>query len=396
MHILESYALQNDLKIDKALLYEKFFPLAVDEYITLDTSSMGTSAMKYDHWQLVVDIIKPFLESKGIQIVQLGEKNCTPLQGCYMAIGQCNFNQKSYVIKNSLLHLSSNNQSSHISSHFDKKSIILFPYNCHVSQFKPYWSSEENLQILQGNSSEEKPSFNPSESPKSINSIKPEDIAEKTLSYLGINTFKPEYRTLRIGSSFNRPRIESNLTHLLDAKKLGMSSLIMRMDLNFNEENLLKQLQACPCSVITSQPLSDFIIDNYHKQIVELVYYITDDHSPEFIEKVKSKSITFLLRTRKSGSAIEDLKLDYFDLGMIQPIKEKSKDDFPELKGKNNLYYKSKHFIVHNNNFYPGTAALTKLKQGNPTMDHEPQEVIDEPIFWEEQDHYHFFEKVVD
>ena len=74
MHILESYALQNDLKIDKALLYEKFFPLAVDKYITIDTSSMNTSAMSYDHWQLVVDIIRPRAEAEGIQIVQLGEK----------------------------------------------------------------------------------------------------------------------------------------------------------------------------------------------------------------------------------------------------------------------------------------------------------------------------------
>ena len=394
MHILESYALQNDLKIDKALLYEKFFPLAVDEYITIDTSSMNTSAMSYDHWQLVVDIIKPSLEAKCIQIVQLGEKNCTPLTGCYMAIGQCNFNQKSYVIKNSLLHLSSNNESSHISSHFDKKSIILFPYNCYVSQFKPYWSSPQNLEILQGESSNLRPSYNPNENPKSINTIRPEEIAEKALCFLNINTFKTQYKTLRIGSSFHRPRIESNLSHLLDAKKLGMSSLIMRMDLNFNEENLIKQLQNCPCSIITNRPLNDFIISNYHKQIVELVYYINDDHDPEFIKKIKSKSITFLLRTRKDQEAIKDLKLDYFDLGMIQPIPEKNKNDFIELKDKNNLYYKSKHFIIHDNQFYPCTAALNRLKQGSPTMEHEPQEVIDDPIFWEEEEHFQFFEKI--
>ena len=393
MHILESYALQNDLKIDRASLYEKFFPLAVEKYITIDTSSLSTSAMHYDHWQLVVDIIKPFLDNKGIQIVQLGEKDCTPIKGCYMAIGQCSFNQKSYVIKNSLVHLSSNNESSHISSHFDKKSVILFPYNCYVSQFKPYWSSPENLEILQGESPTERPSFNPSESPKSINTIEPEAIATKALRFLGIDTFTPEYKTLRIGASFYRPRIESNLSHLLDAQKLGMSSLIMRMDLNFNEEMLIKQLQACPCSVITNRPLNDFIINNYHQRIVELVYYINDDHDPDFIKKVKSKSITFLLRTRKDEVFTQDLKLDYFDLAMVNSIKEKSKEDFPELKDKNNLYYKSNHYIIHDNQFYPSTAALIRRKQGSPTMDHEPQEVIDDPLFWEEEEHFHFFVK---
>ena len=57
MHILESYALQNDLKIDRPFVYEKFFPLAIDKFITIDTSNLGTPALTYDHWQLVVDLI---------------------------------------------------------------------------------------------------------------------------------------------------------------------------------------------------------------------------------------------------------------------------------------------------------------------------------------------------
>ena len=78
---------------------------------------------------------------------------------------------------------------------------------------------------------------------------------------------------------------------------------------------------------------------------------------------------------------------------MVNSIKEKSKEDFPELKDKNNLYYKSNHFIIHDNQFYPSTAALIRRKQGSPTMDHEPQEVIDDPLFWEEEEHFHFFVK---
>ena len=99
MHILESYALQNDLKIDRPNLYEKFFPLATDKYITIDTSNLGTQAMTYDHWQLIVDLIYPKLELMGISIVQLGDKNCTPLTKCYLAIGQCNFNQSGFFCK---------------------------------------------------------------------------------------------------------------------------------------------------------------------------------------------------------------------------------------------------------------------------------------------------------
>ena len=79
MHVLESYALQNDLKIDRPSIYEKFFPLAVDNFITLDTSNLGTSALSYDHWQLVVNLIGPELEKNNIKILHLGDRGDTPL-----------------------------------------------------------------------------------------------------------------------------------------------------------------------------------------------------------------------------------------------------------------------------------------------------------------------------
>ena len=77
MHVLESYALQNDLKIDRPLLYERFFPLAVDKFITIDTSNLGTSALSYDHWPLVVNLIHSKLQEQQISIIQLGNKEDT-------------------------------------------------------------------------------------------------------------------------------------------------------------------------------------------------------------------------------------------------------------------------------------------------------------------------------
>ena len=88
MHVLESYALQNNLKIDKAEVYERFFPLAVDKYITIDTSSLKTPAMSYSHWQIVIDLIKDKLKELNISIIQLGEKECKPLSDCDLATGQ--------------------------------------------------------------------------------------------------------------------------------------------------------------------------------------------------------------------------------------------------------------------------------------------------------------------
>ena len=392
MHVLESYALQNDLKIDKASVYEKYFPLAVDKFITIDTSNLGTSALAYDHWQLVIDLIHAKLEEQGIKIIQLGNKDCVPLRQCYMTLGQCNFNQKAYVLRKSLVHVCPNNESSHIASVYNKKSVVLFSNNCYPSQFLPYWTEKDNLEILKPHSSR-KPSFNPNENPKSINAIKPEDVAQKILNFAGIHTFVPEFETVKIGSSFHRPRIESTLTHLLDTKKFGVSSLIIRMDLNFNEDVLRKQLESCECSIITTRPLSDEILNEHHKKIVELVYYIEDDNDPSFIQKVKEKSITYLLRSRKEKEQTSDFKLDYLDYGLVNQMPTRSQNDFEELKGLENLYYKSTHFIIHNNKFYPSTVAYSKNIQGSSSMQHDPQPVIDDPLFWEEEEHFHFFVK---
>ena len=393
MHVLESYALQNDLKIDRPSIYEKFFPLAVDKFITLDTSSLGTSSLSYDHWQLVVNLIGPELEKNNIKILHLGDRGDTPLANCYSAIGQCNFNQKCYVINKSLVHVSPNNESMHIASSLGKKCVSLFSNNCFPNQFAPYWGDKKYMEIMSPPTTE-KPSFNPQENPKSINRIMPEKIAEKVLNLAGIVTFVSEFKTLRIGNAFNRKRVESTLAHLLDPEKIGVSSLIVRMDLNFNEEALKAQLEASPCSVITNKPFSDDILKQYAKRIVELVYYIEDDSAAgvDFIDKVAEKSINFLLRSRETSSKLNDYKLAYFDYGQVHQIPTKDKQDFEELKGKNNIYYKSNYFIIHNNSFYLSSASLS-AGSGFPSMDHEPQPIIDDPLFWEEEEHFHFFVK---
>ncbi len=392
MHVLESYALQNDLKIDKPFINEKFFPLAVGKFITIDTSNLKTASLAYSHWQLVVNYMTPHLEDHDIKVVHLGDKGCAPLAGCYTAVGQCNFNQKAYVIKKSLVHASPNNESSHVASLYNKKAVVIYPHNCYPSQFTPYWTQPKRLKIIKP-SSNQKPSFNPNESPRSIDTIPPEDIAQKILLLAGIKDFSPSFKTLQIGAAFSQRKIESDLTHLLDIEKLGIGSLIVRMDLNHNEDALRKQLEGCACSIITKRPLSIELIEKYHKKIIELVYYIQDDNDPNFIRKIKQKSIQYLLRSRQDEKKTADFKLDYFDYGLVEHIRDRNKDDFKNLKGKNKIYYKSNRFIIHENNFYPSTAALLRNIHATPSMEHEPHEIIDDPLFWEEGEHFHFFEK---
>ena len=96
------------------------------------------------------------------------------------------------------------------------------------------------------------------------------------------------------------------------------------MDLNFNEEALVKQLEVCSCSVITNRAFDLGILQKYHERIVELVYYLEDDNSPDFIRTVKEKSINYLLRSRKTEEETNGFKLDYMDYGLIHQIPQKN------------------------------------------------------------------------
>ena len=156
MHVLESYALQDNFKIDEPFIYEKYFPMAVQgKYITIDTSSDDESN-KYSHWVMVLDFLAPHLKNLGVTVVQLGNKEDQQIPGCYIAVGQTDNNQKAYVIKNSHLHISANSLSLQIASGYNKRIVALFG-NSYYEQFKPYWSSENDVTVLKGYRS--KPSF---------------------------------------------------------------------------------------------------------------------------------------------------------------------------------------------------------------------------------------------
>ena len=67
MHLVETYALSCGAKIDKPLIYEKYFPLPQVKYITFQPFS-GAPSKNYDFWQQVIDILFPILQNKDISL----------------------------------------------------------------------------------------------------------------------------------------------------------------------------------------------------------------------------------------------------------------------------------------------------------------------------------------
>ena len=392
MHVLESYALQDNLKIDKPSIYEKYFPMAVEgRYITLDVSSDDESN-KYSHWDMVLDYMSPYLKEKNITVVQLGNKDDKQVAGCYIAVGQTDNNQKAYVIKNSALHVTTNNLSLQLASSYDKKIVTLFS-NSFYEQFKPYWSKSEDVTVLTANRS--KPTFNGNEQPKTIDNIRPEKIAECILQNLG----KPHsfaFKTLKVGSLYKSRRIESSLSNpISEIDKLGIETLIVRADYQFNLDNLIKQLEICPSSVITNKPIPEDIILRYKERIVEIVYFLEDDNDPSFVNFCISKGKQIGLLSRQPKESIDKYKINYLDIDKpINIIPEIKFEDIEEIKNTNKkkIFFKSNKFLIHEGKAYPNKMSVA-VNQPISSFDHPFCQIIDHRDFWEDKEHFYFVEK---
>ena len=67
MHVVESYATNLGLKIDKPEIYESYYPIGDFDYITLSLGGHGENVF-YKHWQDVINIAFPLLEKNNIKI----------------------------------------------------------------------------------------------------------------------------------------------------------------------------------------------------------------------------------------------------------------------------------------------------------------------------------------
>ena len=95
-HLVETYALNCGLKIDRPHILQKFFPLTSEKFITLHPNSKFGSKC-YDYWDEVVSIIAMPLKENGIDIIQIGTKEDAPIRGCFHTQGKCDINQTHFI-----------------------------------------------------------------------------------------------------------------------------------------------------------------------------------------------------------------------------------------------------------------------------------------------------------
>lgn len=381
MHTIEAFATSCGLKISKPYIYEKYYPIYLKKYIIIDTNDAKYQSKNYDYWQEVINLILPFLKENEIDVLQFCNQNDAKLINTYSVTG-LTYNQKAYLIKNSISYIGSNLFGLQVASNFNRKIVALYS-NMYASQNKPYWSNLDQIKLIEAFEPNSKPSYFPQENPKVINNLKPDIISKNILDLLNIkHNFK--YKFLKIGNNYNNKTIEMLPNMIIDPTKISSPNIIIRMDLEYNEQFLETQLSKMKCILLTNKTISENIIKKYKQNILQVIYKIEEYNDYKFIQFLKNENINYILVSHLPQLEIDKIKINYMDLGLITKINNPSKNDYSNVK-----YYKSNRFILSNNKLYMSEAAVKKdlpIKDFNDNL----QEVIDSELFWNNADNYAF------
>ena len=384
MNIIESYATNCGLKINKPYIFEKYFPIVSNSYITLHTTSKD--AKTYDHWPEVVALLAPRLSLCGIDIVQVGAKNDIPLAGVNSLLGRTSIPQVAYLVRHAKLHLGIDSFPVHIAGAANVPLVALFS-NSSPKNAGPYWGDKSKQILLEPDRSHRKPSYALQENPKTVNTITPEAIASAVCSLLDV-PFDCETKTLLFGALYERRMVETVPNQVVALQSLGVPSIIVRMDFFFHEGFLEEQMKVGRVSIITDKAINVKLLTQYARHIDELFYFIKEDHDPAFIAAVSKLGIKHHLVTELSDEKINPIRFDYMDYGtiganhVVRPTETLNID-------LSTLFYKSNKFTLSDKKIYPSLAAY-RANLPIPDFNCYLNPVIDTEEFWRESDRFYF------
>jgi len=381
MHLLEQYSLSTGSTIDKPFIYEAYFPLPEDKYITFQAQSKFESK-DYSYWQDVLNILSPILQKNNIKILQLGKSEEKSYEGTVDLRGKTSFNQLAYVMRTASLHFGPDSLGVHMASLYNVPIVGLYSI-IHPEVAGPYFGDKSKHSLFKSyeRTGNKKPSYSPQENPKSINLIKPEEIANEVLKMLGID-FRTPFETVFIGAKYSGTSIQESIPNYKKIVFNPEGVVEIRCDLGYIEECFINQLAQYKKSiVILDKPININILKQFKQNIISVIFKITPQDYEPFVNEVRDSGIKLVLISDCQQEEINKLKIKYYEYGGINKIEKPSKDKIEELKKDvPSLYYRSSKITASKDKFFYSIAAAEKE---NPMNNHfEYQRVIDSDVFW--------------
>jgi hypothetical protein len=267
------------------------------------------------------------------------------------------------------MHVGADSFAAHIASGYGKKIVALYSNN-NVNNVKPYWTKPEDMVLLSPKINK-KPQYSVNESPKSINNIKPEAIAEGILKLLNI-PYNNLPKTVYIGNEYINKTLEIIPDKPINPAQIGLETLVIRMDYIFNEQVLELFLQQKKCIVFTNKPINEELLKKYKQNIPQLIYIVEKDNDTSFVKTLKRNTINAAFISYLSEEELNQFKLDYMDYGLI--VKRDHPTDKIEIS--NNTYFKSSRILISsegqfNSKYQWETKDMSNKYISNPELNKE-------------------------
>jgi len=384
-HLIEEYAKNLGVKIGKPIFPTHYIPVVDDKYITIHIDNKFDSRY-YEYFPEVINLLKGRLIPNGYKIYQIGGANDPFLENVDKSYLGLSIKQSSYIIKNAKLHLGIDSLPVHLASAYDVPIVALYS-NVFSQHSKPYWSNSEKIKLIQSERNGRKPSYATEEKPKTINTIKPEDIVKNVCELLKISYTK-SINTKFIGESYSQAAVEIVPNFYGFAEELKNRLINVRMDYFHNENNLFAWCSNYACHIISAKPINVQLLSNCKNNIKKITFDIenTTDFSNEYLESVKNLGLDISCST-KNKQQISEIRNFYFDFRVVldEPSNQETIKNLSEIS---NLKFLTKKDIFSNGKRYASKAHIDLDK----VFVDKVCDVIYNESFWTDLDHYFIYE----
>lgn len=395
MKLLDVYALNCGAKIDKPFIYETYFPLPLDKFITFQAQSQQhIDAKNYAYWQDVIDIINPVLHKLNIKIIQVGQPHEQHYQNIIDIRGQTSTHQLAYVLNHSMLHFGPDSFCIHLASAFDIPLVGL--YSSTMPEIAgPQFGTPEKQVLFKcyERLKNKKPSFAVQEDPKSINTIKPEEIAAAVFKLLKVD-FQIPIETVFTGKKYSSQILRELIPNSPNMVGSPHEPIEIRTDL-FHEDNLLGHhltyLQKA--MIVVDKPINIQLLKHFKAHIPLVVYKIKENDNPKYVKDLVNAGFNTLLVSELPENILNNKKIDYYEVGPINYAGPIDADTVNKLKPDlNKLYFRSCKYIANQGQLF---ASHASVKQNLPLENqYDYQKVIDSEDFWKDLDFYTIVKKL--
>jgi hypothetical protein len=377
-HLIEEYSKSLGVKISSPVVKDHYFPICFDKYITIHQAS-NVSSKTYSHYDIVIRLLKPFLERAKIKVIQLGGSK--KIEGVDAALN-ISFKQQSFILSKSLVHLGCDSALAQLSSSKKLPTVTLFG-NVFAANAKPAFS-DESINVSLEPKWDKKPCFSIEDPKKQIDSIKPEVVAQSVLDFLEIEKEDIRFATKYVGSSFQNPVVEVIPTSFAPLKLKSGQELMIRADYAFDEDCFMKYCSSYPVTIFANSLIQPHGLQKIAKNVNKFYLFLDEswDSIPEnYFEILKNMDIDLTIIVKKEEE-LSGIRNKYFDIPVIPYYNDKKA---PCELGEDSRFMSSLRLIEGGKEYLSYAHWKKGLDSNN--------KVLDTPEYWRESDHFYIYER---